>query len=415
MRSHYRTFLSTAGELEVAMNNDRIDVLVLDQGQGVWGAQRYLLRLAPLLAQQNIFLSLGSPVSLSFHQAWKDSGWFATQVDLPVQRSIRSNGRISLIKTIKMALGIQKSSQEIALVAQLGKFDAIMANSHWIHLDAAIAGRLSGVPTILHLHEESIKGFGSLLRQLAILIAKHTVSVSNAIVQNYSRPINSRVSVIPNGIDAATFLNDSSSDDESMLLRKEMGISSESILVLAVTRIDPSKKIEDIILAYQSVNEEHDAVLVIVGSTSDYEDYQDEVKTLAEEVDQGRIIFCGHRDDVSRFMHAADILIHAGMVEGMPLGLLEAQACGLPLVAYSAAGVAESVIDGESGILVAPGDVQGLGAGLQRLIRDPEKRKKMGKYGSNHVLEHHSIKKQSDLNAKIIRDTVLQFKNKKLP
>jgi glycosyltransferase involved in cell wall biosynthesis len=86
----------------------------------------------------------------------------------------------------------------------------------------------------------------------------------------------------------------------------------------------------------------------------------------------------GSRADVADLLAAADILLLASRMEGMPGCIIEAGMAGLPVVSYAVAGVPEVVIDGETGYLVDPGDVEGLVDRMTELLADPDVRTRMG-------------------------------------
>jgi glycosyltransferase involved in cell wall biosynthesis len=170
-------------------------------------------------------------------------------------------------------------------------------------------------------------------------------------------------------------------------------------MVLAATRIDPTKHIEDLVAA---VNGQDDpgVHLVVAGSTSGFPDYEREMRLHA---DTGRnVTFCGRRDDMAALFGASDLVLHAGTAEGMPLGLLEAQACGRPVVAYAATGVAEAVLHDRTGLLCPPGDVVGLTVNLGTLVRDRSRRLSMGSAARRHVLANHRLTEQARRNGNLI-------------
>jgi glycosyltransferase involved in cell wall biosynthesis len=113
--------------------------------------------------------------------------------------------------------------------------------------------------------------------------------------------------------------------------------------------------------------------------------------------------FCGNRDDMAALFGASDVVVHTGTVEGMPLTLIEAQACGTPVIAYDVAGVGEAVRDGVTGFLAPPCDVPRLGDALRRLA-DPALRTKMGAAAREHALAHHQIETQAERNVAILRE-----------
>ncbi len=125
---------------------------------------------------------------------------------------------------------------------------------------------------------------------------------------------------------------------------------------------------------------------------------------MAAQVPDGRITFCGNRDDMTTLFRASDVVLHAGIVEGMPLGLLEAQSCGKPVVAYGVAGVPEATLDGVTGLLAQPRDVTGLAAALRTLADDHRLRAEMGAAARAHTLAHHRIETQAQANAAILTE-----------
>jgi glycosyltransferase involved in cell wall biosynthesis len=86
----------------------------------------------------------------------------------------------------------------------------------------------------------------------------------------------------------------------------------------------------------------------------------------------------GIRSDVADLLAAADVLLLASKVEGMPGCVIEAGMSGLPVVSYAVAGVPEVVIDGETGYLVGPGEIGGLIDRTIELLKDPTQRARMG-------------------------------------
>ena len=373
-------------------------VLVLDQGNGIWGAQRCLLRLAPMLEELGLNLILGGPPDLELADAWRSAGLTHVVVNSPTDRSIRRHGDVGPVSPTRLAREAMQARRHIAEIADTAAVvgaDVIWANSHWVHLDAALAGRKSRIPVVLYLHEEAIAGLGVMLRSMAVNRASRAIAVSTAVSSGVVRATDGKVIVVPNGVDADT-LNPGFADPE---VRASLGAAPGDVLAVALTRLDPVKRIEDVVRAAVCALDAGGGLLplklAIVGTTSTYPAYAREATANAERMLGHRVLFAGMRDDVADILRASDILVHAGVIEGMPLGMLEAQACGTPVAAYSAAGVDEAVIDGVSGLLVSPGDVVGLGNALLTLAEAPELRAKMGAAGRLHVLEHHTIKGQA--------------------
>jgi len=86
----------------------------------------------------------------------------------------------------------------------------------------------------------------------------------------------------------------------------------------------------------------------------------------------------------------ADVFVHATRYEGSSLVTLEAMAHGLPVLATRAGGIPDKVVDGVTGLLVAPGDVEALCRGLAEAAASPERWREMGRRGRERALESFS-------------------------
>ncbi|PXW99123.1 glycosyltransferase family 4 protein [Mycolicibacterium moriokaense] len=374
-----------------------LNVLVVEQGRGVWGAQRYLLRLAPLLRERGVELTLAGPRSLELHQLWLNSGFRAVHLNVPIDRSIRGSAGPSVSGIAREGYDGLTVARRIAALARSGGYDALWANGHWTHFDTSVAGRMSRKPVVLHLHEEALPGLGTWLRTGAVRLASRAVAVSHAVAAGLPQSTSERVHVIPNGVDAQAM---SPGDQDTTRLRAELRIPDGGLMVLAATRIDPTKRIEDLIECQRSLNDPR-VHLIIAGATSGFPDYERRVREDASRL-RNAVTFCGNRDDMTALFRASDVVVHAGTVEGMPLTLIEAQACAKPVIAYDVAGVAEAVRDGLTGILVPPTDVTGLTGALRGLVADATRRAEMGAAARLHVMAHHRIETQADRNVAVL-------------
>jgi glycosyltransferase involved in cell wall biosynthesis len=102
------------------------------------------------------------------------------------------------------------------------------------------------------------------------------------------------------------------------------------------------------------------------------------------------------QDDVVRWWQRASIGVLTSEQEGLPVSLMEAAACGVPVVAPAVGGVPEVVEDGVTGILVAPGDATACADGLQRLVADSSLRRAMGTAARRRAEERFSLRLQVD-------------------
>jgi len=100
--------------------------------------------------------------------------------------------------------------------------------------------------------------------------------------------------------------------------------------------------------------------------------------------------------EVVKWWQSASVGVLTSQNEGMPVSLLEAAACGVPVVAPAVGGIPELVLDGETGLLSKPGDVESLVSALERLLRDERLRKRMGEAARQRAREKFSVRQQVD-------------------
>lgn len=109
---------------------------------------------------------------------------------------------------------------------------------------------------------------------------------------------------------------------------------------------------------------------------------QSECEALSSELGLERLVkFLGARHDIPELMNAMDIYCLPSRYEGLPLSLLEAMACGRPVVATNVVGNDEVVVNGENGLLCRNDDFRDLADKLQVLVRDASLREKLGAGG----------------------------------
>ena len=244
---------------------------------------------------------------------------------------------------------------------------------------------------MLLLHEVTEFGLGAAQRGAAIRIATRAVAVSSGVASAVPPWARRRVSVIPNAVDTEVFAPGTAADLRRALT-ESFGVPHDHSLILAATRLDPDKRIEDLVALSTRLK---CATVLVAGAPSDSDSYSSRLIHDALER-SAPIKFLGARDDVPRLMRAVDVFVHCGVREGMSLGLIEAQASGLPAVVYRTSGVDEVLREGTSGYAVDPGDLVGLAAAVQRLADDPSLRSAFGAVARQEMTRAHSLSDQAD-------------------
>jgi colanic acid/amylovoran biosynthesis glycosyltransferase len=117
------------------------------------------------------------------------------------------------------------------------------------------------------------------------------------------------------------------------------------------------------------------------------------------------------RAEIAALLRGADVVVTPsvptsnGRREGLPVVLMEAMGSGVPVVASDLSGIPELVIDGQTGLLVAPGDVKGLAKALEQLYRQPELRRRLGQAGREKVTLEFDLYKNAAALAQCFNHT----------
>src|SRR5262249_4177146 len=203
-----------------------------------------------------------------------------------------------------------------------------------------------------------------------------------------------RVRVIYNGIDTAAFAN-GCHDREAV--RRDLGLGADDFVILLVARLDYLKDHATAVRTLERVARSRpDARLVLVGEGPERPKIEDQVRRLG--VAAG-VRFLGLRQDVARLLRATDLFLLTSVSEGIPLTVLEAMAAGLPVVATRVGGLAEVVVDGETGLLAPPGDDAALAGAVLRLAADPGARRRMGRRGQERA---HTVFSEGQMHARYL-------------
>ncbi len=374
-------------------------VLVASTSPEVWGAERSLLGLAPLLEERGIRLSLASPRG-GFSDAWSALGLPHVEFAVPSRSGLRATGggRPGVRELAGEVASTGRSARRLAQLAR--EVDVVHSNSLWGHLDCAVAGRISGRPVVLELHDLVRPGLGRIVLRMAVRLASSAIAVSQAVADSVG-PGWDRVCVIPQAVDPVRF--HPGPPDPSW--RARLSSQPDEPIVGVVGRVDPGKGIRTVVQAMAMLaGAAARSHLAVVGAPAvDDGTYEAQLREEASTLLGDRSRFVGPVTEVPAVLRSLDVLVNASASEPFGLSVLEAQACGVPVIGTDAGGIPEFVTDGETGLLVAPGRADALAAGLNRMLGAPELRQELAAAARDGVVARHTLAARAEAVAGVYR------------
>jgi len=264
------------------------------------------------------------------------------------------------------------------LVAVFRRADVVVVTSciYLPSLLAALVARLTGRPALLVVDalpgvnwsygQPVVDAVGALYVHTA---GRATMAAVDAVVglgeylradlERFADP--DRVVVVPNGVDTDRFSPGSTADQPT---RWERGPPRDPVRLLYVGRLDPVKNVPDLLAAVRTLAVERgvDCELTLVGDGTERATYEREAAALDV---ADRVTFEGWRDDVAPYYRSHDLLVLPSVSEGQPTVLLEAQACGMPVVTTDVGGAGALV---GAGCVVPPGRPDAIATAVGELL-----------------------------------------------
>jgi glycosyltransferase involved in cell wall biosynthesis len=194
-----------------------------------------------------------------------------------------------------------------------------------------------------------------------------------------------KICVVPNGVDIERFHQRC----PNPALRQEFGLDANTQAVGIVAALRPEKNHEMFLYVAALIRQRLPNVrFLIVGDGL----RRAELETLAKGLGVADIVrFLGTRSDIPEVLSVLDVVLLTSHSEANPICVLEAMACEKPVVATRVGSVSETVLDHQTGYLVALGDSQQMAERVVRLLTSPERAAAMGRAAREHVIGHWSV------------------------
>jgi glycosyltransferase involved in cell wall biosynthesis len=252
-----------------------------------------------------------------------------------------------------------------------------------------LAAWLTGVPVICSaLHSTGLPDHVELLNRLLAPITDAFIAVAaphgRYLAEQENCPAR-KVKVIPNGVDLERF----HPRWPDRRLQQELRLTPENPVVGIVAALRPEKNHPLFLRAAALVRRELPQTrFLIVGDGPQ----RGALESLAAELSISEVVrFLGTRHDVPELLSLVDLLVLTSHIEANPISILEAMAAEKPVVATRVGSVAETVLVGQTGYLVAPGDAGGIAQRVTELLRDRPRAAAMGRAGRERVIANWSI------------------------
>lgn len=202
--------------------------------------------------------------------------------------------------------------------------------------------------------------------------------------------------VIPHGMDTQAF----QPSTDRAALRIRLGLPNK-LLIGCFGRIRPDKGTDLFIDAFCEIARSHpDACAVVTGlAKSGYSGFVDTIRAKVErEGLSDRVFWLGEVEaqTVPELYRCMDIYVAPQRWEGFGVTPLEAMASGVPVVATTVGAFRAQIVEGETGFLLAPGDVPAMVERIERLVDDPQMRRRMGDAGRDRVVGNFGIDTEAE-------------------
>lgn len=300
------------------------------------------------------------------------------------------------------------------LVAHLRRVDPdllyVLDHSNALFL-GRLAARLAGIPNQVCAIHRTRRADGSpslgWSDRLLMPLSDAVIAVSQGQADYLHRHAgldSARIRVIYNGVTVEDHPM-RPTDVERLALRQELEIPADATVLAIVAALRPEKNHELLFEALSGLDGVGDPHLLILGGGVREQDLRARAESLGI---SPQLHWLGIREDVPRILGAVDLLVLSShpVVETFPLCVLEGMSAGLPVVSTRVGSLAEMVEDGETGLLVTPGDADEFARALASLIENPPRAQAMGQAGRLRALRNFDRHFMVEGSARLLRSLV---------
>ena len=274
-----------------------------------------------------------------------------------------------------------KAIRSICRVITDERIDIVHAHTSHAHTIGAIAAKIKKIPFVVTRRVD----FGVTRNIFSNIkynyLANKIIAISNAIKSiliNAGVP-QEKIDVVYSGIDTEKFDNMS----DTLYLSEEFNLSKYTPIIGTIAHLTDHKGHKYLLSAVPDVLKTFpDALFLIIGEGELEEDLKKQVKKLDI---TGNVVFTGFRKDIGELLSIMDLFVLSSHLEGLCTSLMDAMLMKLPVVATTAGGIPEVVVDKGTGILVPPKNSKDLADAIIQLLSNKEEAGEMGERGLKRV------------------------------
>lgn len=313
----------------------------------------------------------------------------------------------------------------LANVSRRMRIDLVHTHGKGAGLYGRLAATLARRPSVHTFHGLHHRSHGRLVGRMYLVaeaaLARWTARLIHVSRSEMEEAVQLGISdagrgrVIANGVDAEAI---DRVGVEVGRKRREVGLDPSDVVIGTIARISPQKGLDDLIRAAALVTAQAPrARFLLVGDAPvGDEDVRERLRALAFDLDlEDRVLFAGYRTDAIELLRCMDVYVSSSLWEGLPITLLEAMACGRPVVATDVTGNRDVVVEGQTGLLVPARDPRRLAAAILAVMMDPDLAARFAQEGRRRVEASFALRATVEATEQLYREVLESAAASRLP
>jgi L-malate glycosyltransferase len=278
-------------------------------------------------------------------------------------------------------------ASKMAEVARREKLDILhvhYAVPHAIcaYLAKQMVGESLKIVTTLHGTDITVLGYDPSLSEIirfGIESSDAVTAVSENLISQTTDllKVNKKIQRVYNFVDESVYYR-----RDVPNLKEEYGIHPDEKVIIHISNFRAVKRVQDVINVFHKVREKMPSKLLLVGDGPEFSVVSNQVRDLGLSDD---VLFLGKQDNVAELLSISDLKLLLSQKESFGLVLLEAMACGVPVIGTNIGGIPEVIVDGKTGYICEMGDIETISEKAITILSNPSLLEAMRIQSINHV------------------------------